>query len=198
MTIYFMRKTLSLRWPTHLAGTIGAALWTTFAIQLLDANYVQSLHPTDVFTGQTGFSGALVKGYYSHMADLGTLGVYIQTQFIDFGFIIGVFLTSLMLATLLMRGATAGSWGYKIAMFSGLAGMFGAGMDVCENLISFVMLANPADFPNWIALPYSTAAVLKFSGMTIGMGLGLLALLLIVLGRLSVFVGSLQEGGENG
>ncbi len=56
--------------------------------------------------------------------------------------------------------------------------MTGTMFDVIENLISFVMLANPNEFANWIALPYSAVAVAKFACITVGMGLATAALCL--------------------
>jgi len=41
--------------------------------------------------------------------------------------------------------------------------------DAIENLISFILLASPLDFPNWLAIPYSAVAVIKFGFWTIGM-----------------------------
>lgn len=184
MTNSLMKKTLSLSTPTHLAGALGAVVWTKFAMQILEASYARSNHPANVFTGQTGFSGALVKEYYAHMEGLGTFGIYVQTQLIDFAFILGVFMTALMFSTLAMRMARLDSRGFKLAKFAGLAGMFGACMDVLENLISFAMLANPAGFPDWIALPYSTAAALKFTGMTLGMAALFAAVLMIAGSRI--------------
>jgi hypothetical protein len=49
--------------------------------------------------------------------------------------------------------------------------------DAVENLISFVMLADPDGFADVLVLPYSTAAVIKFVCIAVGM-LALLAALL--------------------
>jgi hypothetical protein len=34
--------------------------------------------------------------------------------------------------------------------------------DAFENFVSFYMLAKPTDFANWVAIPYSSFAVIKF------------------------------------
>ena len=62
--------------------------------------------------------------------------------------------------------------------------MAAACADALENVISFAMLANPTGFADWIALPYSAVASFKFAGMTAGMALLALALIMIALGKL--------------
>lgn len=168
----------------HLALALVAIALFVVAKGYLDASYVASNHPVDYATGQTGFNGGLIKQYYAHMQNLGTLGVYWTTQFIDFSFITGVFLIGLFVPTGLARLARFGSLARKTGVIAAGALMFGALSDVIENLISFVMLAMPTDFSNWIAWPYSGFAVTKFALMTTGMALVIVTLLLITVGRL--------------
>lgn len=151
---------------------------------LLDASYAASGFPVDYATGQLSFSAEKVMGYYAHMQSLGTLPIYWRTQFIDFGFMAMVAAVALMLGTLVARMAGAGTWGYWAGLWAARLGIAGALMDACENLASFVMLANPADVPQGVALVYSSFAAAKFALMTAGMAgvalafaLGVIALL---------------------
>ena len=43
-----------------------------------------------------------------------------------------------------------------------------AGLDVLENLVSFVMLNDPTDFVDWLIVPYSSFAAAKFGIYAIG------------------------------
>jgi hypothetical protein len=52
-----------------------------------------------------------------------------------------------------------------------------------ENGWSFVMLVNPTDFADWLALPYSAFAVMKFFFITVGMGLTLACIVTALIGR---------------
>lgn len=173
-----MTKTMQANAFAHagaLALTFGGFQWVKGK---LDASYAASNHPVDYATGQTAFSGPVTKGYYAYMQEAGTLDIYWQTQLIDFGFIAAMFALGLLLSTMVGRFAPEGSWGRKAALLAGLMVMSGALCDACENLISFVMLANPQGFADWIALPYSAFAAVKFALIAGGMLTLILALLL--------------------
>lgn len=135
----------------------------------LDQSYLASGHPVDYFTGQTTFDGEKVKSFYQTMLDKGTLDIYWQTQFIDYGFMLGIFAIGLFASSFIARFSRTERLTHRIAKFGGLFLMGGAIFDALENLISFVMLSNPLGFSNWIALPYSLAAVLKFACIALGM-----------------------------
>jgi len=168
----------------HSACALGAFLFLGRAKAALDASYAASQHPVDFFTGQTGFSGQLLKEYYAHMEAAGTLGTYVKTQLIDFGFILGVALCGLFIGTFIARLAHKGSFAQKLGIAAALTVMLGAGFDAAENMVSFVMLANSDSFANWIALPYSGLAVAKFAMLTFGMGLAALSLAANAMNRL--------------
>ena len=61
----------------------------------------------------------------------------------------------------------------------------GALSDAIENGWSFIMLANPTDFANWLAIPYSGFASLKFALITLAMLCLLISAVLTVIGRLT-------------
>lgn len=150
----------------------------------LDAHYAASNHPVDYFTGQTSFSGETIKGYYGHMIEKGSLDIYWQTQLIDFGFILAIACMGFFVCTLIGRLGRPNSFGRRVAVLAGIAVIFGALCDAIENLLSFVLLTNPTDFPNWIALPYSGFASLKFALITIGMLAVIVSLILSVGGKI--------------
>lgn len=154
----------------------------------LDALYAASQHPVDFATGQTGFDAALLKGYYAHMQAQGTLDVYIATQRFDFLFMAALALFGLVLGTLVARlsgqGTALGTWGRRMGLLAALSAIAGAGMDAMENLVSFVMLAQPQDFAAWLALVYSGFASVKFALIALAMGAVLISLILAALSRL--------------
>ena len=151
---------------------------------VLDASYAASRHPVDFFTGQTRFSGEAVKEYYAVMQDFGTLDVYWRTQLIDFGFITSIICLGLFFCTLVSRLGRDGSWARKVGLFAGMAAVAGAVCDALENAISFVMLSAPQDFPNWLALPYSGFAAVKFGLITLAMVLLIACIASAAVGRL--------------
>jgi hypothetical protein len=183
MSSTFHRITQLPLW-LHSAAALASVGLFQLAKAKLDASYAASGHPVDYVTGQTSFNGATIKGYYAQMQELGTLDVYRTTQIIDFGFIAGMACVGLFVATLLARMARPASFGRHVGLFAGLALVLGACCDAIENGWSFVMLANPAGFADWIALPYSGFAVAKFGLIALGMLLILLCLLLTAIGHI--------------
>lgn len=158
----------------HALAAISAFILLGFVNTMLDASYAESLFPAPYAVGQTTFDGELLKSYYQFMIDKNTLGIYWRTQFIDFGFIASMFIVGLLIPTLLRRIALPASWGYSILTWAGILIPLGAIFDTVENLNSFILLAQPQTFPNWLALPYSTFAAIKFGCI----GLGLIAMLI--------------------
>lgn len=162
------------------AATFAAHRWSQGQ---LDASYAASGHPVDYFTGQTGFDATALKSYYAAMLDKGTLDVYWTTQFIDFGFIAATFCMGLLFCTFVSRLAREDSWGRRLGLLAGMSVSAGAISDAIENLWSFVMLSNPLDFADWLAIPYSSFAVLKFILIALGMALLIASIALAIVGR---------------
>ena len=148
----------------HSALAIGSVIALTVANNVLNTSYEASGHPVGYAEGQLAFSGDTIKGYYATMADLGTLGTYVTTQLIDFAFIAATIAIGVFLATRIARALT-GSRLRAAAAAAAVLFIVGGAFDVIENLISFVMLADSAGFPDALALPYSAAAALKFAAI---------------------------------
>ena len=183
-------------WWTH--STIVAASFVLLIASnlVLEMSYAASRHPVSFAQGQTTFDGEQIKSYYATMSSTSTLDVYVRTQLIDFVFIAAVALSGYLLATLLRRIHRDTGFGGVTARLVGIALPVGAGFDVIENLVSFVMLADPAGFPGWLAIPYSTAAVLKFGFMGLGMLSAVLSVLWIVIARSRNSVPVLTAGAQ--
>lgn len=131
----------------------------------LDQNYAASLFPVPFYVGQTTFDATELKGYYQYMIDHNTLPIYIRTQIIDYAFMAGTFLSFFCLSAAMMRSVRAlfpHSMLFKVACVFVWLSPLAALMDAIENLISFVMLSSPTNFPAWLVYPYSSFAVAKF------------------------------------
>ncbi|MCC5976917.1 MAG: hypothetical protein JJU21_02540 [Salinarimonas sp.] len=163
---------------THLAATGAAFAGFMGAQTWLDASYEASGHPVHYAEGQLAFSAERVEYFYGVMLDAGTLDIYWRTQIIDFAFIASVMILSALLGTLVARLGGVGSFGYRAGIAAAVLGIAGASMDVIENLISFIMLANPQDISQTVAVVYSSFAAAKFallSGAMITLKIALLA-----------------------
>ncbi|MDA9208138.1 hypothetical protein N9O61_04550 [Octadecabacter sp.] len=169
----------------HAAAIALTIVWFQWIKAKLDASYAASLHPVDYATGQTTFSGETIKTYYAAMSETGTLDIYVKTQLIDFGFVLAFVCIGLFFCTLIARLSRPDSYGRTAGILAGVAIITGAFCDAIENGWSFIMLANPTGFADWLAIPYSLFAVLKFGCITIGMALVIISLVLACIGRLS-------------
>ncbi len=170
---------------THAAAVALTIVWFQWIKAKLDASYAASLHPVDYATGQTTFNGETIKTYYAAMSQTGTLDIYVKTQLIDFGFVLAFVCIGLFLCTFIARLSRPDSYGRTAGLFSGIAIITGAAFDAIENGWSFLMLANPTGFADWLAIPYSLFAVLKFGCITLGMVLVIISLVLAGIGRVS-------------
>lgn len=159
------------------AGLAAAAFAGFQAVKTrLDASYAASNHPVDYATGQLAFDAEKIEGYYAAIQAKGTLEVYWTTQFIDFGFIAGVMALGVLLGTLAARLGPVGSLGRKLGFAVAVLAVVGAGFDALENLLSFVLLQDPSNIAQPLALAYSSAAAVKFGLLSLAM----LALLLSI------------------
>lgn len=185
MSLHVLNKIASLPLVVHVGAMVATFLGFNWIKTKLDQSYANSLHPVDYATGQTTFSGEMVKSYYAHMIEQGTLDIYVTTQLIDFGFILAIACMGAFFCTFVARASREGSWGRRVGLFAGLCAILGAVCDAIENGWSFVMLADPTGFANWLALPYSGFASLKFALITIAMASLILSLLMALAGRVA-------------
>lgn len=137
----------------------------------LDGFYARSQFPVPFYTGQTTFDAVELKGYYAHMIEQGTLDIYVQTQWIDYVFMVTSLVFLVVLAGAALRTLPKALHGGRLFRFAkamvyivALAPVF----DAMENLVSFVMLADPQGFSDWLVYPYSSFAVAKFTVFAIG------------------------------
>lgn len=152
----------------HALLALVALIAVRVTLTLFENSYAASQHPVPFYVAQTAFSGETLKGYYATMIASGTLAVYWRTQFIDFLYIASVFLAGIIVSFLLARFNNNNPRLLKLSLVAAIAIPTGAIFDALENLTSFIMLSQPTSFPNWIALIYSSFAVLK--GATVGLG----------------------------
>lgn len=135
----------------------------------LEKSYVLSKFPVPYFEQQTSFDAIKMKEWYAFMLNEGTFDIYFKTQLIDFIFIAAVIVAGFTLwnfiANLHPKQNFFHNWGQIFSYALPLAGVF----DIFENLVSFIMIANPEHFSDFWVLPYSKFAVIKFGCWTIGL-----------------------------
>lgn len=132
----------------------------------LNASYAATQFPVPYHVAQLSFDAQQLKGWYAFLIERGTLGLYRQTQWIDFAFIATVLVLHvsalLLSARLFVAGTRGRRWMVGAAALAAIAPL----ADALENLVSFVMLADPAGFADGWALVYSSLATIKFAFFT--------------------------------
>ncbi len=151
-------KTLSLGLLTLVS--FGFNAW---ASKTLTASYVASKFPVPYFVAQLSFSPEKLKGWYSSLIEQGTFNVYLQTQHIDSLFILSTLMLHGFALVLISRLFAANSKGRKIMVACALISAIAPISDQLENLVSYVMLANPTNFADGLAYIYSSFAATKFA-----------------------------------
>jgi len=164
----------------------------------LDGSYAASRFPVPFFVGQTTFDAIELKGYFAVLVQQGTLGIFARTQIIDYAFMAGTFVSFYCLASALMRTVKrvfSGRVMRSIALVFVWLSPLAAVMDALENAVSFVMLANPLGFYDWLVYPYSSFAVIKFALFALTYCWAIVALASCLLaGFASLFFRSTEQG----
>lgn len=157
---------------TKLSQRLTSLQWWGIAIVLvairqvtqiwLDGLYVDSQFPVPFYIGQTTFNAEELKGYYSVLISKGTLENYFWVQMADYLFMITVFISFFALMTAVYRSLPNVKWLKDLAWVMVLVAPTAALFDAAENLVSFIFIANPQGFADWLVYPYSSFAVIKF------------------------------------
>jgi hypothetical protein len=136
------------------------------ATSWLNASYAASRFPVPYHEAQLSFSAPRLKIWYAQLIEFGTLDLYLQTQYIDHLFILTVLV--LHSATLLWvsRMFPVTHRARRLLVIAALLSAIAPIADTLENVVSYVMLADPKGFPEGLAWLYSTLAALKFAAFT--------------------------------
>lgn len=162
-----------IQFGTQLTHRFTALQWWGIAIVLvvirqatqiwLDGLYVDSQFPVPFYIGQTTFNAEELKGYYAVLLEKGTLGKYFWVQMADYLFMVTVFVSFFALMTAVYRSLPEVDWLKSFAWIMIFIAPTAALFDAVENLVSFIFIANPRDFADWLVHPYSSFAVIKFA-----------------------------------
>lgn len=158
------RYLLNLPNPLSLAVlTVVSFGFNAWASKTLTASYVASKFPVPYYEAQLSFSAEKLRGWYAALNDLGTFDVYLRTQHIDSLFILSVLMLHGFALLLISRLFAPGSRGRTVMVICALIAAIAPVSDQLENLVSYVMLANPTGFAEGWAYVYSGFAATKFA-----------------------------------
>ena len=137
----------------------------------VEISFATTNYPVSLLEGQLAFDGAAIKSHYAALLAQGTFDRFVLTQVIDFAWIIGLMFTLFFAHIAIARGQPAGSSWRQFALRLAVVAPLIAASDALENAISFLMLADPHGFPDWLAPLYSGFATIKWSWAVIGISL---------------------------
>lgn len=172
---------------TLMLLTPAAFIFNLWASTTLTASYIASKFPVPYFVAQLSFNPEQLKAWYSSLIEMGTFDVYLKTQHIDSLFILSVLMLHGFALLLISRLFAASSKGRKIMVICALISAIAPISDQLENLVSYIMLANPTDFFNGLAYIYSSFAAIKFAFFVFAY---VTAPIGLVAGLISIVIGS--------
>jgi hypothetical protein len=142
---------------------LSAFMFNLAASEWLNASYIDSKFPVPYYEAQLSFDHLKLKAWYAVLISKGTLSNYVQTQHIDFVFIISVlllhFFALLFVAKLI---PSKGKW-HKFMLMAAPLSTIAPLSDALENVVSYLMLMNPRGFSSYLAVIYSSFAATKFA-----------------------------------
>lgn len=164
----WLTKPTNARLSTLLVLSLLLAAGGYVAVEI---SFGRTHYPVSLLEGQLTFSGSTIKSHYATLLRQGTFDRFVLTQVIDFIFIIGLMLTLFFGHVAIARGQPAGSTWRQFALRLGVVAPLIAASDAFENVVSFLMLADPKGFPDWLAPLDSGFAAIKWSWAVIGVSL---------------------------
>jgi hypothetical protein len=157
---YFLNLPTTL---TLMLLTPAAFLFNLWASKILTTSYIASKFPVPYFVAQLSFNPEQLKIWYGVLLEQDMLDKYLQTQHIDSLFILSTLLLHGLALLLISRLFAANSKGRKMMVICALISAVAPICDQLENLVSYIMLANPRNFISGLAYLYSSFAAIKFT-----------------------------------
>ncbi len=148
--------------------TLLAGIWMVGGLMIASAWFAKSDIGDELFAVQLAFDADVIREQYARLVAQDTLDTYVFTQVLDYLFITGLAAFGWLLHRLIARAHEPGSRWHRVARFGGLFVVTSAAFDALENLVAFVMLADPSGFPAFLAPIYSTLAAIKWGIAFVG------------------------------
>jgi hypothetical protein len=153
------------------------------ALQLNKSNYPETQMIGPYPSWWFSFSGPELKSHYAMLIDRGTIDTFRIVQYLDYGLMLSTGIFLFLLTLIVSRQFIEGSFYRKSGFVAALLLAAAPIMDFLENAILLVMLSNPIDFSDWLAIAYSTFASAKV--ILVSMGLIMVIMLSVaIVGRL--------------
>lgn len=112
------------------------------------------------------FSDTTLKSHYSVMEEQGSLDVFVNVQYLDFGLMISTGIFLFLLAVIVARRQSEDSSPQKLGFAAAFMVAFSSISDFFENIVLLVMLSDHQQFPSWMAVLYSGLASVKVGLIT--------------------------------
>jgi len=177
----WLTKPAKARLSTYLVLSLLLAAGGYGAVEI---SFAATNFPVSLLEGQLAFKGATIKSHYAALLARGTFDRFVLTQIIDFAWIIGLMLTLFFAHVAIARGQPENSRWRHFALRLAVVAPLIAASDAVENAVSFLMLADPGGFPDWLAPLYSGFAAIKWSWAIIGVSLILIQIAALARSRM--------------
>lgn len=134
-------------------------------------------YPVPLIEGQLRFDASSLMQDFAVLIKNGTLNDYRIIQYLDISIMISTAVFFGLLTLFIFRKNKHKFWrafGISLCLLFPLSGM----LDFIENIWLLIMLENPAEIPNWLAITYSSFALMKLVTFAIGL-IGILFVFLL-------------------
>jgi glucan phosphoethanolaminetransferase (alkaline phosphatase superfamily) len=142
---------------------------------------LQTNSPVQLIPFQLTFDANTVESYYEGFIHQNTFSQYITTQFIDFIWIFGLLATLFFAHVLIARAQQYSIKWRRIALLMAIIAPLVASSDIFENIVSFIMLANPTDISPFLAILHASFASIKWLWAVLGTSFLLTQVIILVI-----------------
>lgn len=172
------------RWPPRpwlRIGIVSAVLLAVIGQVFVQITFAQVNHPVTLLEANTTADPAALREQYRVLIDQDTLGAFRLTESVDFLWAGGVAATMFLAAIAIGRRHPYGSFLRRLAYLAAPVLALGGVLDMTENTVSIVMLADPWGFPDGLAPFHAGLATVKLPAIVAGVSFLMTHLLVIAI-----------------
>lgn len=142
-----------------------------------------SNYPVSFIESQLSFSGETIKSHYATMTNE-EITLYLYGNVVDYFFMLGNCLVKIGIAVMVARSFEEDSTLRTTGLIMIFIGIIGTVFDAVENIFIVLMIFDPINFPDILAISHSVFALFKYTCTVIFYGWIIVAVLLLLIDRI--------------
>ena len=142
-----------------------------------------SNYPVSFIESQLSFSGEIIKSHYATMTNE-EINLYLVGNVVDYLFMLGNGLVKIGIAVMVARSFEEDTTLRTAGLIMIFIGIIGTVFDAIENIFIVLMIFDPINFPDILAITHSVFALFKYMCTIIFCGWILLAVFILLINRM--------------